>query len=60
MQYQSVIHSLRISRPSNIEPMRQVYAGLPQVTVKPLHFSPDDISGARLLAMMKVDEHARK
>jgi hypothetical protein len=40
--------------------MKQVYAGLPQVAVKPLHFSPDDISGSRLLAMMKVDEHARK
>lgn len=40
--------------------MRKVYAGLPRVTVEPLLFAPDDISGERLLAMMKVDENTRK
>jgi hypothetical protein len=34
--------------------MRQVYASLPNVKVAPLHFAPEDISGDRLLAMMKV------
>lgn len=40
--------------------MTKVYAALPDVTVKPLHFAPEDISGERLLAMMKVDENSRK
>jgi hypothetical protein len=40
--------------------MRQVYAGLPNVRVAPLHFAPEDISGERLLAMMKVDTDSRK
>ena len=39
--------------------MRQVYAGLPAVHVEPLRFSPEDISGERLLAMMKIDENTR-
>ena len=40
--------------------MRKVYAGLPAVRVEPLHFSPEDISGERLLAMMKVEENGRE
>ena len=39
--------------------MRKVYAGLSGVRVEPLHFAPEDISGDRLLAMMKVDESNR-
>ena len=39
--------------------MRKVYAGLPAVKVEPLLFAPGDISGERLLSMMKVDENAR-
>jgi hypothetical protein len=35
--------------------MEAVYAGLPGVIVEPLHFAASDISGERLLAMMKVD-----
>ncbi|KIP04589.1 hypothetical protein PHLGIDRAFT_189641 [Phlebiopsis gigantea 11061_1 CR5-6] len=42
--------------PSNIQPMKKVYASLPNVRVEPLHFAPEDISGDRLLAMMKVEE----
>ncbi|EKM56167.1 uncharacterized protein PHACADRAFT_184852 [Phanerochaete carnosa HHB-10118-sp] len=45
--------------PANIQPMRRVYAGLPSVRVEPLHFSAEDISGERLLAMMKVDENTQ-
>lgn len=40
--------------------MRRVYSGLPSVRVEPLHFSTEDISGERLLAMMKVDENTRQ
>lgn len=40
--------------------MRRVYAGLPNVKVDPLLFAPQDISGERLLSMMKVDDNARK
>lgn len=40
--------------------MRRVYAGLPAVKVEPLHFSPEDINGERLLAMMKVEEGGRQ
>jgi hypothetical protein len=40
--------------------MKQVYARLPNVTVAPLYFAPEDISGDRLLAMMKVDVGSRK
>ncbi len=40
--------------------MRKVYAGLSDVRVEPLLFSPEDISGERLLAMMKVDDNGRK
>ena len=39
--------------------MKRVYAKLPHVRVEPLLFSPEDISGERLLSMMKVDENAR-
>ncbi|GJE88158.1 hypothetical protein PsYK624_042410 [Phanerochaete sordida] len=41
--------------PTNVQAMRRVYGGLPSVRVEPLHFSAEDISGERLLAMMKVD-----
>lgn len=34
--------------------MRRVYAGLPGVSVEPLHFAPGDINGSRLLSMMKL------
>lgn len=51
------VHS---SSPTYVKAMRKVYAGLPRVTVEPLLFAPDDISGERLLAMMKVDENTRK
>jgi hypothetical protein len=47
-------------RPNELQKMRIVYAGLPQVRVEALHFAPEDISGDRLLAMMKVDESNRK
>lgn len=47
-------------RPSNLRAMTKVYANLPNVKVLPLHFAPEDISGERLLAMMKVDENTRK
>jgi hypothetical protein len=39
--------------------MKQVYAQLPNVTVAPLYFAPEDINGDRLLAMMKVDVDSR-
>ncbi|KIP08577.1 hypothetical protein PHLGIDRAFT_44166, partial [Phlebiopsis gigantea 11061_1 CR5-6] len=45
--------------PTNLQAMRRVYAPLPSVRVEPLHFSPEDISGERLLAMMKVDENTQ-
>ncbi|KAF7791008.1 hypothetical protein EIP86_001967 [Pleurotus ostreatoroseus] len=44
--------------PTYLKAMRRVYAELP-VRVEPLLFSPEDISGERLLAMMKVDENAQ-
>lgn len=40
--------------------MRAVYANLPGVKVEALRFASGDISGERLLAMMKVDESNRK
>ena len=40
--------------------MKKVYSGLPKVRVEPLHFAPEDISGDRLLAMMKVEESGRQ
>jgi len=46
-------------RPNNLEAMKNVYAGLPKVSVKPLHFAAQDISGERLLTMMKVEEHGK-
>jgi hypothetical protein len=46
--------------PNYVNRMRQVYAGLPNVRVAPLHFAPEDISGERLLAIMKVDSDTRK
>ena len=42
-----------------MEKMRAVYANLPGVEVKALRFASGDISGERLLAMMKVDENNR-
>jgi hypothetical protein len=39
--------------------MRRVYAGLPNVRVVPLHFSPQDLTEERLLTMFKVDENTR-
>lgn len=48
-----------VYRPNNLRAMRTVYQGLPGVQVEPLHFAPQDISGERLLAMMKVDENTR-
>ena len=40
--------------------MTKVYSGLPHVKVRPLLFSPYDLSGERLLSMMKVDEDDRE
>lgn len=40
--------------------MKAVYANLPGVRVEALRFAPRDISGERLLAMMKVDENNRE
>lgn len=40
--------------------MRAVYADLPGVKVEPLRFTSADISGERLLAMMKVDDSESK
>jgi hypothetical protein len=40
--------------------MKTVYQGLSHVRVEALRFSPDDISGDRLLAMMKVDDGGRE
>lgn len=40
--------------------MRHVYAKLPGVRVEALRFASGDISGERLLAMMKVDENNRE
>jgi hypothetical protein len=48
-----------LNRPNNLRSMRAVYQGLPGVLVEPLHFAPGDISGERLLSMMKVDENTR-
>jgi hypothetical protein len=48
-----------VCRPNNLRAMRTVYQGLSGVQVEPLHFAPQDISGERLLAMMKVDENTR-
>lgn len=42
-------------RPSNLETMKRVYAGLPGVQVKAMHFTSADISAQRLLSIMKVD-----
>ncbi|KAF8651072.1 hypothetical protein AX16_004934 [Volvariella volvacea WC 439] len=42
--------------PKTVKAMKEVYASLPSVEVKPLHFAMPDISGERLLSMMKVDE----
>lgn len=41
---------------SSLRSMTRVYQGLPKVNVCPLHFAAEDISGERLLAMMKVDD----
>ncbi|KAF8651035.1 hypothetical protein AX16_004898 [Volvariella volvacea WC 439] len=42
--------------PKTMKVMQEVYASLPNVEVKPLHFALADISGERLLSMMKVDD----
>jgi hypothetical protein len=39
--------------------MRRVYAELRDVRVAPLNFSPQDITGARLIAMLRMGENAR-
>ena len=39
--------------------MKRVYAVLANVKVEPLLFAPGDISGERLLSMMKVDDNTR-
>jgi hypothetical protein len=39
--------------------MQEVYAGLPGVSVEPLHFASSDISADRLLAMMKANAGER-
>jgi hypothetical protein len=49
-----------VNRPNNLNAMREVYSQLPNVTVAPLHFASDDISGERLLSMMKVDTDQRE
>lgn len=56
----TIFNTTSLHRPTNLVAMTKVYAALPDVTVKPLHFAPEDISGERLLAMMKVDENSRK
>lgn len=43
-----------------MDAMRAVYADLPGVKVEPLRFTSADISGERLLAMMKVDDSESK
>ena len=50
----TLVHS-----PSYLRAMRKVYSVLPHVKVEPLLFSSEDISGERLLSMMKVDETTR-
>jgi hypothetical protein len=40
--------------------MKSVYKALSHVRVEALRFSPEDISGDRLLAMMKVDDGGRE
>ncbi|GJE88802.1 hypothetical protein PsYK624_048890 [Phanerochaete sordida] len=45
--------------PSNLETMKRAYAALPNVEVKPLFFGPRDISGERLLSIMRVDKHSQ-
>ena len=55
-----VTEAIALRRPSYLEAMKKVYKGLPSVRVQPLHFSPQEISGERLLAMMKVDESTRE
>ncbi|KAF8651052.1 hypothetical protein AX16_004915 [Volvariella volvacea WC 439] len=41
--------------PNCVDSMKQVYSNLPNVEVKPLHFSSTDIGGESLLSMMKLD-----
>ncbi|KAF8518615.1 hypothetical protein JB92DRAFT_3112943 [Gautieria morchelliformis] len=42
--------------PNSLDIMRGVYSTLPEVEVMPLHFAPEDLSGGRILAMMKVEQ----
>lgn len=39
--------------------MREVYSDLPGVDVHPLRLASQDISGERLLSIMRVDENTR-
>ncbi|EKM51770.1 uncharacterized protein PHACADRAFT_150450 [Phanerochaete carnosa HHB-10118-sp] len=45
--------------PPNLQAMRKVYSGLLNVQVEPLHFSPENISGERLLTMMRLNENSQ-
>lgn len=47
-------------RPNNLRTMKEVYAPLRNVKVEPLRFAAKDISGERLLAMMKVEDGGRE
>lgn len=47
-------------RPNRVGAMKSVYANLPGVKVEALRFASRDISGERLLAMMKVDDRDRE
>lgn len=40
--------------------MRKVYSPFPNVKVEPLRFSSKEISGERLLSMMKVEDNTRE
>ncbi|EIM79532.1 uncharacterized protein STEHIDRAFT_163570 [Stereum hirsutum FP-91666 SS1] len=46
-----------LTLPNRVGAMKSVYANLPGVKVEALRFASGDISGERLLAMMKVDDH---
>lgn len=39
--------------------MKEVYSDLPGVNVQPLRLASQDISGERLLSIMRVDENTR-
>jgi hypothetical protein len=50
----------RIFSPNTLDIMRGVYSRLPEVEVMPLHFASEDLSGGRILAMMKVEQEQSK